>query len=117
MALTVRRCIGLASFVREGARDPPARPLPSPFAIRFAPFGLAPSHPDRLHCACDHKLHHDAVAGATWSPVKFLPSTSAKPDDNVGRGIEFVVGVVVFFGLGYLVDRWLGTKPIFMIAF
>jgi uncharacterized membrane protein YeaQ/YmgE (transglycosylase-associated protein family) len=49
--------------------------------------------------------------------VKFLPSTSAKPDDNVGRGIEFVVGVVVFFGLGYLIDRWLGTKPIFMIAF
>jgi hypothetical protein len=49
--------------------------------------------------------------------VKFLPSTSAKPDDNVGRGIEFVVGLVVFLGLGYLLDRWLGTKPVFMIVF
>lgn len=49
--------------------------------------------------------------------MKFLPSTSAKPDDNIGRGIELVVGIVVFLGLGYLVDRWLGTKPVFMIVF
>jgi ATP synthase protein I len=49
--------------------------------------------------------------------VKFLPSTSAKPDDNVGRGIELVVGIVVFLGLGWLLDRWLDTKPIFMIVF
>ena len=48
--------------------------------------------------------------------MKFLPSTSARPDDNIGRGIEFVVGLVVFLGLGYLLDRWLGTKPIFMIV-
>jgi uncharacterized membrane protein YeaQ/YmgE (transglycosylase-associated protein family) len=60
---------------------------------------------------------HDAVTAATWSSVKFIPSTSAKPDDNVGRGIELVVGIVVFLGLGWLVDRWLGTKPIFMIVF
>ena len=49
--------------------------------------------------------------------MKYLPSTSAKPDDNVGRGIELVIGIVVFLGLGWLLDRWLGTKPIFMIAF
>jgi len=48
--------------------------------------------------------------------VKYLPSTKARPDDNIGRGIEFVLVLVVFLGLGYLVDRWLGTKPIFMIV-
>ena len=48
--------------------------------------------------------------------MKFLPSTSAKPDDNVGRGIEMALVVAVFLGLGYLLDRWLGTKPIFMIV-
>ena len=49
--------------------------------------------------------------------MKFLPSTKARPDDNIGRGIELVIGIVVFLGLGWLVDRWLGTKPIFMIVF
>lgn len=48
--------------------------------------------------------------------MKFLPSTSSKPDDNVGRGIELVVGIVVFLGIGYVLDRWLDTKPIFMIV-
>jgi hypothetical protein len=48
--------------------------------------------------------------------VKFLPSTSAKPDDNIGRGIEFALVVLVFLGMGYLLDRWLGTKPLFMIV-
>jgi hypothetical protein len=48
--------------------------------------------------------------------VKFLPTTKARPDDNIGRGIELALVVVVFLGLGYLLDRWLGTKPIFMIA-
>jgi ATP synthase protein I len=48
--------------------------------------------------------------------VKFLPSTRARPDDNIGRGVEFMLVVLVFLGLGYLLDRLFDTKPIFMIA-
>lgn len=37
-------------------------------------------------------------------------------DDNLGRGVEFAVMIGVFLGLGYLVDSWLGTRPLFMIG-
>src|SRR5262245_20841816 len=37
--------------------------------------------------------------------------------DGLGRGMEFALITLLFLGLGYLVDRWLGTKPIFMIVF
>ncbi|MCU1360146.1 MAG: hypothetical protein JWN99_1435, partial [Ilumatobacteraceae bacterium] len=30
-------------------------------------------------------------------------------------GIEFALGIAIFLGLGYLLDHWLGTKPVFMI--
>jgi F0F1-type ATP synthase assembly protein I len=38
------------------------------------------------------------------------------PNDGIGRGMEFAVMVLLFLGGGYLLDRWLGTKPIFMIV-
>jgi F0F1-type ATP synthase assembly protein I len=38
-------------------------------------------------------------------------------DSNVGRGIEFALGIAVFLGIGYVIDRWLGTQPVFMICF
>lgn len=31
-------------------------------------------------------------------------------------GIELMVGVVVGLGIGWLLDRWLDTKPLFMIV-
>ena len=37
-------------------------------------------------------------------------------DDNIGRGMEFAAMVLLFFGAGYALDSWLGTKPIFMIV-
>jgi F0F1-type ATP synthase assembly protein I len=30
--------------------------------------------------------------------------------------MESVGTLVVFLGLGWLIDRWLGTQPVFMIA-
>lgn len=36
--------------------------------------------------------------------------------DGIGRGMEFAILVLVFVGLGYVLDGWLGTKPVFMIA-
>jgi F0F1-type ATP synthase assembly protein I len=50
--------------------------------------------------------------------MKFLPSNIRQPnmDDNVGRGIEMALAFALFVGAGYLLDRWLGTMPIFMIV-
>ena len=46
-------------------------------------------------------------------------TNSANPQSNegIGRGMEFAVLVLVFLGVGYGLDRWLGTKPVFMIIF
>lgn len=38
-------------------------------------------------------------------------------DDGLGRGMEFAILVLMFLGIGYLVDRLFGTKPVFMIVF
>jgi ATP synthase protein I len=32
-------------------------------------------------------------------------------------GIAFVLAVIFGFGIGLLLDRWLGTSPIFVIVF
>ena len=37
-------------------------------------------------------------------------------DDRLGKSIDVALVTLVFLGVGYLLDRWLGTKPIFMIA-
>ena len=37
-------------------------------------------------------------------------------DDGLGRGMEFAILVLMFLGVGYLLDRWFDTKPVFMIA-
>ena len=46
------------------------------------------------------------------------PGNSGETDSNhgIGRGMEFAVMVLLFFGVGYALDRWLDTKPIFMIV-
>ena len=37
-------------------------------------------------------------------------------DDGLGRGMEFAILVLMFLGVGYLLDRWFDTKPLFMIV-
>lgn len=39
-----------------------------------------------------------------------------RADDTFGVGIEAGVMLVIFSGLGWLVDRWLGTTPWFTIG-
>lgn len=34
----------------------------------------------------------------------------------VSIGMTFAGGIVLFMGLGWLLDRWLGTLPLFLIA-
>ena len=39
-----------------------------------------------------------------------------EPDDSVVQGMEAVFALVLFLGLGVVIDRWLGTAPLFTIA-
>ena len=53
--------------------------------------------------------------------MKLIPqktrSDSTDSYDGIGRGMEFAVLVLMFLGIGYMLDRWFSTKPIFMIVF
>jgi F0F1-type ATP synthase assembly protein I len=33
----------------------------------------------------------------------------------VGAGFQLAFSIVFFMGMGYLVDRWLGMRPLFML--
>ena len=49
--------------------------------------------------------------------MKFLPKP--KPvslDAGISQGAELAGGVFVFFGVGFGLDMWLGTTPVFMIS-
>jgi hypothetical protein len=49
--------------------------------------------------------------------MKLLPTFRVpKSDDALGRGMDIALTVAVFFGIGFGLDRWLGTTPIFMIG-
>ena len=37
-------------------------------------------------------------------------------DDKIGKGIDVALVTLTFLGIGYALDRWLGTKPVFMIV-
>ncbi len=50
--------------------------------------------------------------------MKLLPTFRVpKSDDALGRGMDIALTIAVFFGVGFGLDRWLGTTPIFMIVF
>jgi F0F1-type ATP synthase assembly protein I len=53
--------------------------------------------------------------------MKLLPSPTSvrrtmRGDDAVGQGMDAAFTLALFLGLGFLVDRWLGTTPLFMIV-
>lgn len=37
-------------------------------------------------------------------------------NDNVGRGVDSAMTMLVFLGFGRLLDRWLDTRPILMVT-
>ncbi len=50
--------------------------------------------------------------------MKLLPRPR-KPinaDDNIGKGMDLALTVLVFLGIGYGLDRLFGTKPVLMIV-
>ena len=71
-----------------------------------------------------HKLGHNVVAGAHPEephPLKVLPdqrkiAEHQQSGQTLGRGMDFALVVLVFLGIGYGLDRWLGTRPLFMVG-
>ncbi len=49
--------------------------------------------------------------------MDLLPRKRVNTNDGLGRGMEFAILVVLFLAIGYGLDSWLGTKPLFMIVF
>ncbi len=71
-----------------------------------------------------HKLGHNVVAGAhpeELHPLRVLPdqrkiAEHQQSGQTLGRGMDFALVVLVFLGIGYGLDRWLGTRPLFMVG-
>lgn len=38
------------------------------------------------------------------------------PRDSLGQGLDAAITLVVFFGIGFALDRWLGTTPWLMVT-
>ncbi|MEY4173213.1 MAG: hypothetical protein RI900_378 [Actinomycetota bacterium] len=49
-------------------------------------------------------------------PTRRNSADSLQTGQTLGRGMDFALVVLVFLGIGYAIDRWLGTKPAFMIG-
>lgn len=71
-----------------------------------------------------HKLGHNVVVGAQpRGPVllKVVPdrqkiAEAQQSGQTLGRGMDFALVVLVFLGIGYVLDRVLDTRPAFMIG-
>jgi F0F1-type ATP synthase assembly protein I len=48
--------------------------------------------------------------------LKPIPRMSTATDDKVGKGIDVALVTLAFLGIGYLLDHWLHTKPLFMVG-
>jgi len=45
-----------------------------------------------------------------------LTTTGKATDDKIGKGIDVALVTLAFLGIGYALDRWLDTKPLFMVG-
>lgn len=43
-------------------------------------------------------------------------SLASGSSDSLGRGMDIALSIGLFIGIGWLVDRWLGTTPVFTIV-
>jgi F0F1-type ATP synthase assembly protein I len=49
--------------------------------------------------------------------MKRLSPPRVTPNDSLGQGIDNALAVALLFGIGFGLDRWLGTTPWLMIVF
>ena len=48
--------------------------------------------------------------------MDLIPRQRISEDGTFARGLDLALVTVAFLALGYLLDRWLGTRPLFTIA-
>ena len=49
--------------------------------------------------------------------MKFIKTdVRVNPRDSLGQGLDAAITLVVFFGIGFGLDRWLGTTPWLMVT-
>jgi F0F1-type ATP synthase assembly protein I len=49
-------------------------------------------------------------------PLSSKLANTSRPGTAVSNGAEIAGGLLVFFMLGFVLDLWLDTRPVFMIA-
>jgi hypothetical protein len=71
---------------------------------------------------------HIGVKARSYRPTSGIEGPPLKPlsrkdlrlnpgtGDKVGKGIDVALVTLAFLGIGYALDRWLGTKPLFMVG-
>lgn len=48
--------------------------------------------------------------------MKLIRRPNFNPDDQLGRGMDLALVTLVFTAIGYGIDRWLDTQPVFTIS-
>jgi F0F1-type ATP synthase assembly protein I len=75
----------------------------------------------RAHQRPSDDVAPTAPASTASSPSASSTSRSASSDasgndDSLGRGMDAALTMLVFLGIGWLIDRWLGVFPAFTIG-
>ena len=63
------------------------------------------------------KAARERISGPSGTDMQNAPGDSKLAGAGLRMSLELVVGIVFGLGLGWLIDRGLGTKPWFMIIF
>ena len=49
-------------------------------------------------------------------PERLRRAASTSGNEGLGQGAEMAIGLLVFVGIGFAIDKVAGTMPVFMIA-
>lgn len=86
---------------------------PQPGTVRSRNHG-SPARPD---IGCIMTQHHEPQGAGERRRVRTDHRSSMSGLDNASvMGAELVVAIVVWTGIGWLLDRWLDTDPVLMIV-
>lgn len=50
------------------------------------------------------------------NPERMRQAAARSTNEGLGQGAETAVGLLVFVGIGFAIDHFAGTMPVFMIA-
>ena len=50
------------------------------------------------------------------NPERMRQAAARSTNEGLGQGAETAIGLLVFFGIGFAIDHFAGTTPVFMIA-